>query len=167
MVNGLFSQSILDWQAAAVAVFAAQSPALPAAQVMIGRAEWKPDIDFYKLVDKNGPYLVIELPDMGESNSLTFEGHFKVGADLFFSVPADVSYPFTKEYNFVAALMQGWTTHFAMWDGGEGNRNPLHIKFGKPVERFHEKPNIYSIKWEFTQPLVSAQVANPDLRPAP
>ena len=154
MSNGLFAQSILDWQAAAVAVFAAQSPALPAAQVKIGREEFKPDQDFYRDVQKKGFHLVIEMPE-GEVDCWDLNGHFSVTAELFYPVPADITYPMTKENNMIAALVQGWITNFTLWVAG-GNRNPRKIKFEKPKARYHEKPNVYSVKFVLSQQIAPA-----------
>jgi hypothetical protein len=155
MSNGLFAQSILDWQAAAVAVFAAQTPALPAAQVQIGREEFQPDQNFYNEVQKNGFHVVIQMPE-GMVDCWDLNGQFDVTAELFYPVPADISYPMTIENNMIAALVQGWTTNFSLWVHG-GNRNPRHIKWEKPKARYHEKPkNVYSVKFVLSQQIAPA-----------
>ena len=154
MSNGLFSQSMLDWQTAAVAVFAAQTPPLASGQVIIGRAEWEPDVNFYSLVQENGFFLVIEMPE-GEVDCWDLNGRFDVTAQLFYPVPADVTYPMTIENNMIAALVQGWTKHFSLWVQG-GNRNPRKIKFERPKARFHEKPNVYSVKFVLSQQIAPA-----------
>ena len=151
MSNGLFAQSLIDWKAAAVAVFAAQSPALPASQVAIGRLEFQPDDNFYEDLAENGFYLVLEMPE-GQVNTESMNGRFDVTAELFYPIPADVANDMSGPNNMIAALIQGWATNFDLWTQG-GNRNPLEIKWEKPKPRFHEKPNIYSIKFVLSQPI--------------
>ena len=141
-----------------MAVFAAQTPALPAAQVMIGRVEWEPDINFYTLVQENGYYLVLEMPE-GEIDCWDLNGHFDVTAQLFYPVAADISTDMSGPNNMIAALMQEWTKHFPMWGAG-GNRNPRKIKFEKPKARFHEKPNVYSIKFILSQQIAPASAVS-------
>ena len=156
--NSIFAQFCLDVQSSAIAA------GLVSGQVLIGAVEFEPTQNFYADVQENGFYLIIQMPE-GNADMLSCDGDFKVVAQLFYPVPADASYNFVKENNQIAKLIDYWWGNFTPWNE-DGNRNPRQLTWSKPTIRYHEKPNVVSTRFEFTQPLIAGQASNPGLSPA-
>jgi hypothetical protein len=137
--------------------------------VVVGQVELLANGDFWTRIADTGYVLVIGMPSEIESDLLTTNSMFSLTAELFFPVPADVSYDFGPVYNQLAMLWTGWATN-DVWRYGE-NRTALKMKAGKPERRFHEKPVskflggleafICTIPITFSYPFISDQVAAP------
>ena len=164
MANSVFYQFQLDLQSVAQGC-----PNIVPSNVVIGQVELLANGDFWQHVADTGYVLVIGMPGIETSNTLTLNSMFELTAELFFPVPADISYDFGPVYNHLAMLWTGWATN-EQWFYGK-NRTALTMKAGKPERRFHEKPTsrflgcqeafICTIPITFAYPFIVDQCAAP------
>ena len=167
-MNSVFYQFQLDLQSVAQGC-----PGIVSSNVQIGQVELLANGDFWQHVADTGYVLVIGMPEIETSDTLTLNSMFTLTAALFFPVPADVTYDFGPVYNKLAQLWTGWSTN-EPWYYGK-NRTALKMKAGKPERRFHEKPRskflgcveafICTIPITFQMPFISDQCAAPYLEP--
>jgi len=168
MANSVISQFLLDAQSVAQ-----NCPGMLPGNVLIGQVEFVArDNAFYQHVADTGYVLVLGMPKISTSDTLTQNSQFELEAELFFPIPADVNYDMVPVYNQLMMLWTGWATN-EPWYAGQ-NRAALRMKCAKPERRFHEKPFgqflkqesfICTIRINFTMPFITDQGAAPYLQP--
>ena len=165
--QSLFSQFCAD-------VSTAASTVIPLSNISTGNVELLANGNFWHRIANDGSHLVVSMPS-GEAGLVRYEGDIQVVAELFFPVPADVSYNWQAPNDTLAQLIQAWSS-YSPWVKGL-NRQPTKLSWARPVIRTHEKPMseifekevfICSVRIVFTMPFNSDQVANPyEMPPVP
>ena len=109
----------------------------------------------------------------GDADLFRTNANFRLTVEMFYPVPADVSYDFSPVNLKIAQLICGWTTNEA-WRYGK-DRSPLKLEWSKPEIRHHEKPAskfldceqafIVCTKFTMHYPWISDQGVGPYLEP--
>jgi hypothetical protein len=158
--QSLLSQFCQDLKAAASAI-------IPLDNIMIGNVELLANGNFWAQIANHGYHLVVGIPS-GEANLVRFEGDTEVVMELFFPIPADVTYQWNGPNDTISRLIQAWAS-YSPWVKGL-NRQPVKLTWSKPVLRTHEKPMscllhaeafIISVKFVATMPFIADQIAAP------
>ena len=129
------------------------SPALTAAQVILGNYELAAGTNFFGTLGST-PWLFIQSTS-GEAGAFDFNGEFEIEAYMFNSIPKDASYDWTARDDIVASLVKAWVT-YSKWVAA-GNTEPFKVLWSKPEIRSDLAPNVVQTKFTFPCRFISDQ----------